>query len=152
MGYIYIAMPVLNNLQYVPWLLLFFYRLPWAASEFAETRTPATRTLLCGLCYRPVFFCGGQLLNMVGTAQGFKIFFMFNPNEWPINDCVSNESSEKWLLQSLLEVVGLKFARVFLTAFVHWRASWAFEGQPWTLTPSFAVFEHPPATQRCGMI
>ena len=71
-GYIYIAMPVLNYLQYVPWLLLFFYRLPWAASEFAETRTPATRTLLCGLC-----FCGGQLLNMVGTAPGFKIFSCF---------------------------------------------------------------------------
>lgn len=48
--------------------------------------------------------------------------------------------------------VWLKFARVFLTAFVHWRANWAFVGQSWRLTPSFAVLEHPPATQRCGII
>ena len=85
-------MQVLNNLQYVPWRLLFFYRVPWAASETAELEDPSVRSVLIS---RFCLFWGRQLLNMVGTASGFKIFFIFNPNESAITDCVSNESSEK---------------------------------------------------------
>ena len=65
----------LNNLQYVPWRFLFFYRVPWAALETAEheTHTPAKRTLLCDLCYFPVFlpFLGRTVVKYGWNSVGF---------------------------------------------------------------------------------
>ena len=87
-------------------------------------------------------------MKIVGTASGFKVFFIDKPRDLAITVWSSKQSSVKCALQSLLEGEGEKLARVFRTALVHTLAYCGFEGQLCRLTPSLVVLEHLPATHR----